>query len=275
MEDGRLDGRAVPLLRPPLSRRHHLRRPRRHRADRLRRGLRRPRAGRAPLRAGRLRPAGIVHLRAARLVRRAPGRRRARRGRHRGLARRARRPAPGTGRVFGTNPMACSVPRPGRPPLTVDQASSSTAFVSVRAAAERGTPLPEGWAVDAEAVRRPTPRRPWPVRCCPSAATRARTSRCSSSSCPRWRAATGRWTRRRGTRVRDRLWWGCSSSPSTRACSGGVPRTRGATPRTSGRGRGAAARRRAGPGPASCALTLRVDVAEALRLRAGLSGRAD
>jgi (2R)-3-sulfolactate dehydrogenase (NADP+) len=61
---------------------------------------------------------------------------------------------PGTGRVFGTNPMAYSVPRPGRPPLTVDQASSSTAYVSVRAAAERGTPLPEGWAVDADG--RPT-----------------------------------------------------------------------------------------------------------------------
>ena len=56
---------------------------------------------------------------------------------------------PGTGRVFGTNPMAYAIPRPGRPPLAVDQASSSTAFVSVRAAAERGTPLPEGWAVDA------------------------------------------------------------------------------------------------------------------------------
>ncbi len=61
---------------------------------------------------------------------------------------------PGTGRVFGTNPMAYSVPRPGRAPLTVDQASSSTAFVSVRDAAARGTPLPEGWAVDADG--RPT-----------------------------------------------------------------------------------------------------------------------
>ena len=61
---------------------------------------------------------------------------------------------PGTGRIFGTNPMAYSVPRPGRAPLTVDQASSSTAFVSVRDAAARGTPLPEGWAVDADG--RPT-----------------------------------------------------------------------------------------------------------------------
>ena len=55
---------------------------------------------------------------------------------------------PGTGRVFGTNPMAYSVPRAGRPPFTVDQAASSTAFVSVREAAARGTHLPEGWAVD-------------------------------------------------------------------------------------------------------------------------------
>jgi (2R)-3-sulfolactate dehydrogenase (NADP+) len=50
--------------------------------------------------------------------------------------------------------MAWSVPRPDRAPLTVDQASSSTAFVSVRDAAAQGTPLPEGWAVDADG--RPT-----------------------------------------------------------------------------------------------------------------------
>jgi (2R)-3-sulfolactate dehydrogenase (NADP+) len=61
---------------------------------------------------------------------------------------------PGTGRVFGTNPMAWSVPRPGRAPLTVDQASSSTAFVSIREAAAHGAPLPEGWALDADG--RPT-----------------------------------------------------------------------------------------------------------------------
>jgi (2R)-3-sulfolactate dehydrogenase (NADP+) len=55
---------------------------------------------------------------------------------------------PGTGRVLGTNPMAYSVPRAGRAPFTVDQASSSTAFVSVRDAAAQGRPLPEGWALD-------------------------------------------------------------------------------------------------------------------------------
>lgn len=57
---------------------------------------------------------------------------------------------PGTGRVFGTNPLACSVPVAGRPPTTIDQACSATAFVSVREAASRGEPLPDGWAVDAD-----------------------------------------------------------------------------------------------------------------------------
>jgi (2R)-3-sulfolactate dehydrogenase (NADP+) len=68
----------------------------------------------------------------------------------------AGRPAPDqfTRRVFGTNPMAWSVPLPDRAPLTVDQASSSTAFVSVRDVAAQGTRLPEGWAVDADG--RPT-----------------------------------------------------------------------------------------------------------------------
>jgi (2R)-3-sulfolactate dehydrogenase (NADP+) len=61
---------------------------------------------------------------------------------------------PGSGRVFGTNPLAYSVPRVNQEPITVDQASSATAFVSVRDAAASGEPLPEGWALDAEG--RPT-----------------------------------------------------------------------------------------------------------------------
>lgn len=57
---------------------------------------------------------------------------------------------PGVGRVFGTNPMAYSVPRETEPPITVDQASSITAMASVREAALRGGALPEGWAIDAD-----------------------------------------------------------------------------------------------------------------------------
>lgn len=56
---------------------------------------------------------------------------------------------PGVERVFGTNPMAYSVPRETEPPITVDQASSATAMASVREAALRGDALPEGWAIDA------------------------------------------------------------------------------------------------------------------------------
>lgn len=51
--------------------------------------------------------------------------------------------------VYGTNPMAFAAPRNGGKPFVIDQASSATAFVSVRQAAERGEPIPEGWAVDA------------------------------------------------------------------------------------------------------------------------------
>lgn len=56
---------------------------------------------------------------------------------------------PGTGRVLGTNPMAYSIPRPCGQVMTVDQASSAAAYVNVRAAVDRGEPIPEGWAVDA------------------------------------------------------------------------------------------------------------------------------
>ncbi len=51
-------------------------------------------------------------------------------------------------RVLGTNPLAYGFPRPGATPVVIDQASSATAFVNVRRAAEAGDPIPQGWAVD-------------------------------------------------------------------------------------------------------------------------------
>ena len=59
------------------------------------------------------------------------------------------------GPVLGTNPLAYGIPRPGELPVVVDQASSSTAFVNVRRAAERGEPIPAGWALgpDGEETR--------------------------------------------------------------------------------------------------------------------------
>jgi (2R)-3-sulfolactate dehydrogenase (NADP+) len=50
--------------------------------------------------------------------------------------------------VYGTNPMAFAAPTGRAKPFVLDQASSATAFVNVRQAAERGEAIPEGWAVD-------------------------------------------------------------------------------------------------------------------------------
>lgn len=58
--------------------------------------------------------------------------------------------ASGGSRVFGTNPVAYSVPRAECAPFPVDQASSSISFVTVRDAAARDTLLPEGSAVDVD-----------------------------------------------------------------------------------------------------------------------------
>lgn len=50
--------------------------------------------------------------------------------------------------VYCTNPLAFAAPRANSPPLVIDQASSATAFVKVRQAAERGEAIPDGWALD-------------------------------------------------------------------------------------------------------------------------------
>ncbi|MFF2907640.1 Ldh family oxidoreductase [Paenibacillus sp. NPDC057934] len=50
--------------------------------------------------------------------------------------------------VYGTNPFSFAAPVDNRAPLVIDQASSATAFVDIRQAAERGEMIPEGWAID-------------------------------------------------------------------------------------------------------------------------------
>jgi len=55
----------------------------------------------------------------------------------------------GTRPVFCTNPLAFAAPVKDGPPLLVDQASSATAFVSIRRAAQEGRAIPAGWALDA------------------------------------------------------------------------------------------------------------------------------
>lgn len=58
-----------------------------------------------------------------------------------------------TDAVTGTNPLAFALPHSSGPRV-FDQASSATAFVSIRQAAERGEWIPAGWALDADG--RPT-----------------------------------------------------------------------------------------------------------------------
>jgi (2R)-3-sulfolactate dehydrogenase (NADP+) len=56
--------------------------------------------------------------------------------------------------VFGTNPIACAVPRPNHPPLVIDQSSSVVAKSEVIVYSQRGQRIPKGWALDREG--RPT-----------------------------------------------------------------------------------------------------------------------
>lgn len=56
--------------------------------------------------------------------------------------------------VFGTNPIAFAAPLPGRDPLVIDMALSKVARGPIVAAKQKGQPIPEGWALDAEG--RPT-----------------------------------------------------------------------------------------------------------------------
>ena len=60
----------------------------------------------------------------------------------------------GRRKVLGTSPMGFACPRPGKPPLVWDQASSVMAQGEVLLAAQRGETLPEGVALDADG--RPT-----------------------------------------------------------------------------------------------------------------------
>jgi (2R)-3-sulfolactate dehydrogenase (NADP+) len=55
----------------------------------------------------------------------------------------------GSAALFGTNPIAFAAPRAGKPPLVIDLSLSRVARGKVMAAAKAGTPIPEGWALDA------------------------------------------------------------------------------------------------------------------------------
>lgn len=50
--------------------------------------------------------------------------------------------------LFGTNPIGFAAPREGRAPLIIDLALSQVARGKILAAAQKGQPIPAGWAVD-------------------------------------------------------------------------------------------------------------------------------
>ena len=52
--------------------------------------------------------------------------------------------------VFGTNPLAFAAPRAGDAPMVIDMSLSKVARGKVNVAAQKGEPIPEGWAVDAD-----------------------------------------------------------------------------------------------------------------------------
>lgn len=52
--------------------------------------------------------------------------------------------------VFGTNPVAFAVPRAGKPPLVIDASLSKVARGKIMVAAQRGQPIPDDWALDAD-----------------------------------------------------------------------------------------------------------------------------
>jgi (2R)-3-sulfolactate dehydrogenase (NADP+) len=50
--------------------------------------------------------------------------------------------------LYGTNPIAFAVPHQGKPPIVVDLALSQGARGKILTAAQKGQPIPAGWAVD-------------------------------------------------------------------------------------------------------------------------------
>ena len=55
----------------------------------------------------------------------------------------------GSRALFGTNPVAFACPRSDATPIVADLSTSKVARGKIKLAADRGEPIPEGWAVDA------------------------------------------------------------------------------------------------------------------------------
>lgn len=67
-------------------------------------------------------------------------------------------PVGGTKPVFGTNPIAIAVPRPGHEPFVLDQSSSVVAKSEIVVHQQRGEPIPLGWALDRDGAPTTDPK---------------------------------------------------------------------------------------------------------------------
>ena len=65
----------------------------------------------------------------------------------------------GTEVLLSTNPIAIAVPGLRHPTITLDMATTNTAFGKIRLKAQRGEPMPEGWMIDREGKPLTDPKR--------------------------------------------------------------------------------------------------------------------
>src|SRR5205807_2127917 len=61
--------------------------------------------------------------------------------------------------LLSTNPIAIAVPALQEPPIVLDMATTVAAYGKVKARAQRGEPMPEGWMIDREGRPLTDPRR--------------------------------------------------------------------------------------------------------------------
>jgi LDH2 family malate/lactate/ureidoglycolate dehydrogenase len=65
----------------------------------------------------------------------------------------------GTEVLLSTNPIAIAVPAMRRPVISLDMATTNTAFGKIRLKAQRGEPMPEGWMIDKQGKALTDPKR--------------------------------------------------------------------------------------------------------------------
>ena len=65
----------------------------------------------------------------------------------------------GTEALLSTNPIAIAVPASRHPVISLDMATTNTAFGKIRLKAQRNEPMPEGWMIDKEGKPLTDPKR--------------------------------------------------------------------------------------------------------------------